>query len=94
MVKILDEIKERYTKIYECRVNIANLQKEKIIKRNKAWIEATGTVDEKKDYVRSQVSSQSESIALNEANIEFQYNIIKVLENKLIYEIDEEIVDV
>ena len=84
MVKEIIMLKENMMiQINDCRVEIANLKKEKIDKRASAWKDAEGIADAKKDYVRSQVSDLTNRIEILEAEIELYYNQIKILDEKM-----------
>ena len=83
MAKIIEDIQIQSNDIYNARIRIAELKKEKIIKRASAWDDATGIADQKKDYVRSIVAEIDESIDKEEAKIEFAYNKMKVLNYQL-----------
>ena len=85
MDKIIEAMEKEYQKIYENRVKIEELNKKKVEMKPRLWEEATGTVDQKKDYIRSRVSDYNMDIHLLEAKIEYSYNLIKVLDYKLVY---------
>lgn len=84
--KIIEEKKRLLDSIHGCRIQIAELQEKKINHRAESWSNATGVADEKKDYVRSQVSDLQSEIDKLEADIERYYGLISVLEDKLCYE--------
>ena len=69
--------------IQGARLEIADLKKKKIDKRAKAWGSAEGTVDAKKDYVRSQVSDLDCQVDVLNADIELYYNQISILDEKI-----------
>ena len=85
MDKIIEAMEKEYQKIYENRVKIEELNKKKVEMKPRLWEEATGTVDQKKDYIRSRTSDYNMDIHLLEAQIEYSYNLIKVLDYKLVY---------
>lgn len=83
--EIFKEI-EKYVKlIEEERLRIASNKLEINERRSKLWLEAEGTVDAKKDYIKSELASNYDEIRLAEAGIEFDYNMKKLLEMKLEY---------
>lgn len=71
--------------IQKGRKEIARLKEEKIVKRAEAWATATGTAKEKEDYVRAQVADIDKAIAIEEANVEYCYNTIELVNTKLVY---------
>ena len=79
----VNQIKFNIELIQSARKEIADLKKEKIISRANAWEDATGTAKEKEDYVRSVVADIDKEIAYKEANIEYCYNMNKLLEKDL-----------
>jgi len=84
MVEEMITLKESMMQqVYECRLQIADLKKEKINARAKAWESAEGIADAKKDYVRSQVSDLDCQIDVLEAEIELLYNQITILNEKI-----------
>ena len=87
MVRILDEKDTFMSEIHEARQKIADLKHEKINLRAKAWEDA-GSIklaDAKKDFVRSIVSDIDREIDKLEADIEYYYNQLKLIDNKLEY---------
>lgn len=85
MDKLIDMMDEIYESIYNDRVKIEELIKAKTELKPKLWEEATGTVDQKKDYIRSRVSDYDMKIHKLESLIEYKYNKIRVLDYKLVY---------
>lgn len=84
MVQEMIQLKEQMMlQIQGARLEIADLKKKKIDKRAKAWESAEGTVDAKKDYVRSQVSDLDCQIDVLNADIELYYNQIGILDEKI-----------
>ena len=84
MVEEMITLKESMMQqVYECRLQIADLKKEKINARAKAWESAEGIADAKKDYVRSQVSDIDCQIDVLEAEIELLYNQVTILNEKI-----------
>lgn len=71
------------------RENIAKYQKEKAEKRGGLWEEAQGTVDAKKDYIKSKVADLDFNIAVEERDIEYYYNMIDLINDKMVYLEDE-----
>ena len=86
MAMILKDVQEYYDKIYDARLKLAELRKERAEKKAPLWEEATGTVDAKKDYIKSKISHLDSEIAKKEAYIEYCYNITKL---KLLEHSDE-----
>ena len=72
------EIVEYFDTIKENRDKIAELMHK--IHKTKAglWEEASGTVDAKKDYIKSVLADEYKEIALCEAKIEYAYNMSKL----------------
>lgn len=90
MVERMIDLKEQmFIGIYKARMELAEKNKKKIDARAKAWESAEGTVDAKKDYVRSQVSDIQKEIDEIEADIELAYNQVKILDMKIEVEKDE-----
>lgn len=84
MEKLIAE-KQSYVEIIRAgRKNIAKLKADKIKARADAWSEAEGIADAKKDYVRSQVADIDLEISNEEANIEYCYNMIDIINDKLV----------
>lgn len=84
MVKAMIDLKEAMMKqIWDSRCQIASLKKEKAEKKAVLWLEATGTVDQKKDYIRAAVADIDELISVCEADIELRYNQIGILDDKI-----------
>lgn len=77
-------LKENFMKaIKECRDEIADLREKRAIKKAPLWEEATGTVDAKKDYIKSKIADIDCEIAKLEADIELYYNQISILDDKI-----------
>lgn len=79
MVEVLKELDAYYTEILDARKKIADLKHEKINLRAKSWADAQGIADAKKDFVRSIVSDIDREISKLEADIEYYYNQVKLL---------------
>ena len=75
----LATIEKYYNSIYNARIEIASLKKEKAEKKTRAWEMASGTAKEKEDYVRSFVSGYDQKIRNKEAEIEYNYNMVSLL---------------
>ena len=86
MAKIIDELDTYYNEIMSARKRIADLKYDKINIRAEAWKSAEGIADAKKDYVRSAVSDIDREIEKLEANIEYYYNQVKIMDYKVDYE--------
>ena len=69
--------------------NIAQLKKDKALKKAPLWEVAQGTVDAKKDYIKSMTADLDADILREEANIEYAYNMIDVVNDKMVYLEDE-----
>lgn len=83
--KLINEKHKHYLTILEARKNIAELKQNKAVEKAPLWEEATGTVDAKKDYIKSKLSMVDMKIRENEAIIEYSYNMIDILNDKLVY---------
>ena len=83
-VEQLIMLKEDFMRVIkECRDEIADLKMKRALKKAPLWEEATGTVDAKKDYIKSKIADIDCEIAKYEADIELYYNQIKVLDDKI-----------
>ena len=85
MDKIIAEKQSCIDLIQKARKELADLREEKAIAKAPLWEVATGTVDAKKDYIRSKLAETDKEIAYKEANIEYLYNRLNILDNKLVY---------
>lgn len=85
MDKLIDSIEEYYDDIKGFRENIAEWKCKKAEMRNRYWSEATGIAKEKEDFIKSMTRDIDENIRNNEAMIEYAYNMIEVLNLRLIY---------
>ena len=83
--KLFGEKKSYIDIIIIGKQNIAMLKSDKVKKRSDVWSKAEGIADQKKDYVKSQVAEIDEKIAKEEANIEYAYNMIDLINDKLVY---------
>lgn len=79
LVNTTEECTKLYDIIYNNRVKIAELRRDKIVARASAWENATGIADQKKDYVRSVVADIDEEISKLDAEIERAYNQLKLV---------------
>lgn len=86
MDQVIDEIKRHYDYIHKCREDIAELRKQRAVMKAPLWETASGTVDQKKDYIKSQIADYDYNISLKEAEIEYSYNLIDIL----LFEVDDE----
>ena len=66
------------------REEIANLKREKALMKPPLWEEATGTVDQKKDYIKSKTAEIDREILIKESNVEYAYNMIDSVNDKLV----------
>ena len=85
MDKIIAEKQSCIDLIQKARQELADLREEKAIAKAPLWEVATGTVDAKKDYIKSKLAETDKEIAYKEANIEYLYNRLNILDNKLVY---------
>ncbi len=87
-MKLLDDKDVYFTEINDARKKIADLTHEKINLRAKSWEDASGIklADAKKDFVRSVVSDIDREISKLEADIEYYYNQLKLIDDKLEYD--------
>lgn len=67
------------------RKEIADLRMEKAVMKAPLWDEATGTVDAKKDYIKSKTALLDNKIAIMESEIEYLYNELDLINDKLVY---------
>lgn len=87
MVKtVIDEKDTLITEIQASRKEIADLKHDIINIRAEAWKSAEGIADAKKDYVKSMVSELTLKVDKLEADIEYYYNRMRVLDNRLEHE--------
>lgn len=86
MDQVIDKIKRHYECIHKCREDIAELRKQKAVMKAPLWETASGTVDQKKDYIKSQTADIDYNISLKEAEIEYSYNLVNIL----LFEVDDE----
>lgn len=83
--KIIAEKQSCIDLIQTARKELADLKEKKAIAKAPLWEEATGTVDAKKDYIKSKIANTDKEIAYKEANIEYLYNRLNILDNQLVY---------
>ena len=86
MAKLVDNLNEQYEIIFNNRIKIAELKRDKITGRASAWENATGIADQKKDYVRAAVADIDIEIDIAEAEIERAYNRLKLADYELMGE--------
>lgn len=80
-------LKEEFMRaIKKCRDNISDLKKEKALKKAPLWEEATGTVDAKKDFIKSKIADIDCEISMYESDIELYYNQIEIMNDKIALE--------
>ena len=82
----IEDIKSNYALIFQLRQDIAELRKERALMKAPLWEEATGTVDAKKDYIKSKIADYDYDISRKEAKIEYSYNMIDIW----LFEVDDE----
>lgn len=85
MDKLIAEKEMNVELIQKARQEIADLREEKAVMKAPLWEEAQGTVDAKKDFIKSKTADIDKEIAYKEANIEYLYNRMNILEEKLVY---------
>lgn len=83
MDKLIAEKQSCIDLIQGARKEIADLKCQKIQKRSLSWESAEGTAKGKEDYVRGSVAELDKEIDYKEANIEYLYNRIKILDYRL-----------
>jgi len=84
MVKAMIDLKEQfYLAIHDDRVKIAELKQKKAEMKPMLWEEATGTVDQKKDFIKSRTADIDADISVLDADIELRYNQAKILDEKI-----------
>jgi len=84
MVKAMIDLKEQfYLAIHDSRVKIAELKQKKAEMKPMLWEEATGTVDQKKDFIKSRTADIDADISFLDAEIELRYNQAKILDDKI-----------
>ena len=83
--KLIEEMENRYNNIYKLKKEIAGFKKEKAEQRSRYWGEATGIAKEKEDYIKAMTSGVDEKIRLNEAEIQYNLDMIEILDFKLVY---------
>ena len=86
MDEIVKGMKYTYEQILDMRCEIANFKKQKAEMKSDLWEDATGTVDQKKDYIKSQTADIDYNISELEAGIELAYNLIEVMNLELMYD--------
>lgn len=80
-------LKENFMRaIKKCRDKIADLKEEKALKKAPLWEEATGTVDAKKDYIKSKIADIDCEISKLESDVELYYNQIEIMNDKIALE--------
>ena len=87
--RLIDEMEKHYIHIKKCREEIAELREEIAKRKPPLWEEATGTVDNKKDYIKSQIAELQYHIDIFESDIEYAMNMINILNWRIMYEDDE-----
>ncbi len=85
MDEMIAEKQNRFESIKNKRRELADLVEQKNTVKASLWDEATGTVDQKKDYIRSKTADVDKLIAYLEADIEYEYNMIALLTDKMVY---------
>lgn len=85
MDEMINKIEYWDKEIWDKRNNISELLKKKAEMKASLWSEAEGTVDAKKDYIKSKTATIDDKIRLLEANIEYAYNMIDVWNLRILY---------
>lgn len=88
--ELIEQKRARYDLIFNSRKSIAHLKHERAVMKAPLWEEATGTVDAKKDYIKSKTAELDKKIAIEEANIELWYNEISAICDEIVYICDFE----
>ena len=86
MVKeLIDKMEYWYKEIHEDKCRISELKTDKAEQRNRYWGEATGIAKEKEDYIKAMTSKYDEEIRKLEAHVEYAYNMVDILNWRLMY---------
>jgi hypothetical protein len=85
MDKIIAEKQSCIDLIQKARQELADLKEKRAIAKAPLWEVAEGTVDAKKDFIKSKIANTDKEIAYKEANIEYLYNRLNILDNQLVY---------
>ena len=83
--KLIAEKEMNIDLIQKARQELADLREQKAIMKAPLWEEAQGTVDAKKDFIKSKTADIDKQIAYKEANIEYLYNRLNIIEDLLVY---------
>ena len=83
--KLIAEKEMNIDLIQKARQELADLRKQKALLKAPLWEEAQGTVDAKKDFIKSKTANIDKEIAYKEAKIEYLYNKLNILDNQLVY---------
>lgn len=86
---LLNQIQSNYLLICEARKEIADLTKQKAIKRAESWAKAEGTAKEKEDFVKAQVADIQQQIDHKEANIKYMEDMVEIWYTEMVYTEDE-----
>lgn len=78
--ELVDQIEQIYKDIRQYRINLAETNAKLNVRKADLWLTADGTVDQKKDYIKSKTADLRKEIELTEAEIEFCYNQIEVIQ--------------
>lgn len=90
IVEMINLKEQFYLAIFEERASIADLKKQKAEMKAPLWEEATGTVDQKKDFIKSKTAEIDYQIAMSEAEIELRYNQARIIDEKVDLKMTEE----
>ena len=71
--------------IQKARQELADLREQKAVMKAPLWEEAQGTKKKKKDFIKSKTADIDKQIAYKEANIEYLYNRLNIIEDLLVY---------
>ena len=83
--KLIAERQATIELIQGARKELADLREQKAVMKAPLWEEAQGTVDAKKDFIKSKTADIDKQIAYKEANIEYLYNRLNIIEDLLVY---------
>lgn len=83
--KLILEKQTNIDLIQKARQELADLREQKAVMKAPLWEEAQGTVDAKKDFIKSKTADIDKQIAYKEANIEYLYNRLNIIEDLLVY---------
>lgn len=84
MEELINQKIDYIDKINKARYEISMLKEKKCLERKNAWANANGTAKEKEDFVKAQVADVDREISEHEADIEWYYNMVGIVNDKLV----------